>query len=61
LPSPYYLNDDVQYFPPGAKFKCAKEAAAMKAAAAQEQPMQQPIQQPAAPPPVPQPPPGIQP
>jgi hypothetical protein len=31
LPSPYYLNDDVQYHPSGLEFKCAKEAAAMKA------------------------------
>ncbi len=31
LPSPYYMSDDVQYFPPGAEFKLAKEAAAMKA------------------------------
>jgi len=31
LPSPYYMKDDVQYFPPGAEFKLSKEAAAMKA------------------------------
>jgi hypothetical protein len=31
LPSPYYLNDDVQYFAPGPEFKLSKEAAAMKA------------------------------
>ena len=31
LPSPYYLTDDVQYFPPGPEFKLAREAAAMKA------------------------------
>jgi hypothetical protein len=31
LPSPYYMSDDVQYFPPGAEFKLSKEAAAMKA------------------------------
>jgi hypothetical protein len=37
LPSPYYLSDDVQYYPPGPKFKCAREAVALKAAAAQEQ------------------------
>jgi hypothetical protein len=30
LPSGYYLNDDVQYFPPGPEFKLSKEAAAMK-------------------------------
>lgn len=32
LPSPYYLSDDVQYFPPGPEFKLAREAAAMRAA-----------------------------
>jgi hypothetical protein len=31
-PSPYYLTDDVQYFPPGAEFKLSREAAALKAA-----------------------------
>ncbi len=31
LPSPYYMNDDVQYFPPGPQFKCAREAAAQQA------------------------------
>ena len=31
LPSPFYLQDDVQYFPPGAEFKLSKEAAAQKA------------------------------
>ena len=31
LPSPYYLQDDVQYFPPGSQFPLAKEAAAQKA------------------------------
>jgi hypothetical protein len=30
LPSPYYLSDDVQYFPPGPEFKLSREAAAMK-------------------------------
>jgi hypothetical protein len=30
LPSPYYMSDDVQYFPPGQQFVLAKEAAAMK-------------------------------
>lgn len=29
LPSPYYMTDDVQYFPPGPEFKLAREAAAM--------------------------------
>jgi hypothetical protein len=36
LPSPYYLTDDVQYFPPGAEFKLSREAAAQKAANNQE-------------------------
>lgn len=31
LPSPYYLTDDVQYFPRGPEFKLTNEAAAMKA------------------------------
>ena len=31
LPSPYYLQDDVQYFPRGPEFKLTNEAAAMKA------------------------------
>jgi len=31
LPSPYYLSDDVQYFPAGSEFILAKEAAAQKA------------------------------
>ncbi len=30
LPSGFYLQDDVQYFPPGPEFKLSKEAAAMK-------------------------------
>ena len=37
LPSPYYLSDDVQYFPPGPQFKLSREAAALKAAATQEE------------------------
>lgn len=36
LPSPYYLQDDVQYFPSGPEFKLSREAAALKAAQAQE-------------------------
>ena len=32
LPSPYYLQDDVQYFAPGPEFKLSREAAALKAA-----------------------------
>jgi hypothetical protein len=31
LPSPYYLTNDVQYYPPGPEFKLAKEAAAQQA------------------------------
>jgi hypothetical protein len=33
LPSPYYMQDDVQYYPPGPEFKLAREAAALKTAA----------------------------
>ncbi len=36
LPSPYYLQDDVQYFPAGPEFKLSREAAAQQAARAQE-------------------------
>jgi hypothetical protein len=31
LPSPYYMQDDVQYFPPGPQMKLQREAAAQKA------------------------------
>jgi hypothetical protein len=31
LPSGYYIQDDIQYFPPGPEFKLSREAAAMKA------------------------------
>ena len=31
LPSPYYLTDDVQFFPAGPEFKLSNEAAAMRA------------------------------
>jgi hypothetical protein len=31
LPSPYYIADDIQYFPPGPEFKLSREAAAQKA------------------------------
>jgi hypothetical protein len=34
LPSPYYRQDDVQYFAPGPEFKLANEAAAMAEAKA---------------------------
>jgi len=30
LPSPYYITDDIQYFPPGPEFKLTNEATAMK-------------------------------
>ena len=36
LPSPYYLSDDVQYFPAGPQFKLSREAAAMRARAEEE-------------------------
>lgn len=36
LPSPYYLQDDVQYFPSGPEFKLPREAAALQAARAEE-------------------------
>lgn len=35
LPSPYYMADDVQYFPPGPEFKLQREANAQAAARAQ--------------------------
>jgi len=35
LPSSYFLNDDIQYFPKGPEFKLTREAAALKAARAQ--------------------------
>ncbi|MEX0979312.1 MAG: hypothetical protein WDZ48_10690 [Pirellulales bacterium] len=30
LPSPWYQQDDIQYFPPGPEFKLSREAAAQK-------------------------------
>ena len=36
-PSPYYMTDDVQYFPHGAEMKLSREAAALKAAAQEQQ------------------------
>ena len=36
LPSPYYLYDDIQYFPAGPEMKLSNEAAALKAYAAEE-------------------------
>ena len=35
LPSPYFLKDDIQYFPKGPEFKLSREAAALKEARAQ--------------------------
>ena len=32
LPSPYYMDDDIQYYAPGPKMKLARTAAALKAA-----------------------------
>ncbi|TWU36686.1 hypothetical protein Q31b_49680 [Novipirellula aureliae] len=37
IPSPYYLQDDIQYFPAGPEFKLPREAAALKAARAEEE------------------------
>jgi hypothetical protein len=34
LPSSYYMQDDIQYYPKGPKFKLYREAAAIKAARA---------------------------
>ncbi|MCL4192850.1 MAG: hypothetical protein KJZ87_14040 [Thermoguttaceae bacterium] len=36
LPSPYYQEDDVQYFPTGPEFRLSREAAALEAARAQQ-------------------------
>ena len=37
LPSPYYLDDDVQYFAPGSEFPLPREAAAQRMYAAEQQ------------------------
>jgi hypothetical protein len=37
MPSPYYIYDDIQYFPPGPEFGLSREAAAMKAFEAERQ------------------------
>lgn len=42
LPSPYYLFDDVQYFPAGPEFKLSREAAALEEARTRVQTGQQP-------------------
>ena len=36
LPSPYYMNDDVQYYSPGPEFKLEREAAALRQARAEQ-------------------------
>lgn len=36
LPSPFYQQDDIQYFPAGPEFKLTREATAQRAARAQE-------------------------
>lgn len=36
LPSPYYLQDDIQYFPAGPEFLLPREATALRAARAEE-------------------------
>ncbi len=36
LPSPWYLTDDVQYFPAGPEFKLSREAAAIQEAKARD-------------------------
>jgi hypothetical protein len=40
LPSPYYLQDDIQFFPAGPEFKLSNEAAAMKAYQAEAEGLQ---------------------
>ena len=35
LPSAYYLDDDIEYFPKGPEFKLSREAAALKEARAE--------------------------
>jgi hypothetical protein len=37
LPSPWYIEDDVQFFAPGPEFKLSNEAAAQKAYKADQQ------------------------
>lgn len=36
LPSPWYLDDDVQYFAPGPEFKLSREAAAQQVRRAED-------------------------
>lgn len=40
LPSPYYLHDDVQYFPAGPEFKLSRESAAIAELKEQEAELQ---------------------
>lgn len=37
LPSPYYLDDDVQYFPSGPEQRLSREAAAQKSFKAEQE------------------------
>ena len=37
LPSPHYMDDDIQYFPAGSEFKLSREAAAMQKAKAERE------------------------
>jgi hypothetical protein len=53
LPSPYYMQDDVQYFVPGPQFKLANEAAAMKQYGAGQPTQMAPQAAPAPPAPMP--------
>jgi hypothetical protein len=46
LPSAYYLNSQVQYYPPGNQFMLSEEAAAQKAYRESQPPEQLPPQQP---------------
>lgn len=39
LPSAYFLEDDIQYFPKGPEFKLSREAAALKEARAENEKM----------------------
>ncbi len=41
LPSPWYQQDDVQYFAPGPEFKLSREAAAQKAYTAEQNQQEQ--------------------
>jgi hypothetical protein len=43
LPSPYYMLDDVQYFPAGPEFKLSREAAALKAYKLEQEAREEPF------------------